>query len=449
MSNLPVLTEHRMLRFLTVTALYFAQGIQLGLMNVAIPAYLAAQGVSPAAVGAFIGASLLPWSLKFISAPMMDRFSYLPMGRRRPWILVGISGAMLGYLGMAMVPDPLHRLVTLTLFAVIASAFTAILDVAVDGMAIEVLLKEEQPKANGFMWGGKVVGSAVTAAIASHLLNAWGMAATFFAIAFFVLSFSLFPLLLRERAGEKILPWMQGTISQYGKRVQLHSWSQIFSSLWKAITLPSSLLLLLFGYIHGITYGLFDAIMPVLTVQDLAWTDTGFSNLAATAGIFGGLTGMILGGMAIERVGRIFSIKIFLGCYFIVVVVMGFIEPLWQQDWVIQTYTVTIYTIRTLILIALFALAMSFCWKPIGATQFALYMAVANLGLSSGAALLGPLKGFLNFSQVFFALGVITLLSLVVILLIQPQRHILQLKGLNPLTGPGWQPSETSGRKAR
>ena len=99
--HLPVLSEHRNLRFITVTALYFAQGIQLGLMNVAIPAYLAANGVSPAIVGSFIGASLLPWSLKFFCAPLMDRFTYLPLGRRRPWILVGLVGAFAGYVSMS------------------------------------------------------------------------------------------------------------------------------------------------------------------------------------------------------------------------------------------------------------------------------------------------------------------------------------------------------------
>lgn len=428
--NLPVLTEHRNLRYITVTALYFAQGIQLGLMNVAIPAYLAANGISPAMVGSFIGASLLPWSLKFFCAPLMDRFTYLPLGRRRPWILVGLVGAFAGYVSMSLVADPLNNLVTLTICAAIASAFTAILDVAVDGMAIEVLPVEEQPRANGFMWGGKVIGSAVTAAGAAYLLNHWGMPRTFFTIGIVVMGFGLFPILFRERSGEKLLPWTAGEVSAFALNLQLENWSQIFTKLWKAISLPSSLVLLLFGFLNGITYGLFDAIMPVFTVQHLDWSDTNFSNLAATAGIIGGLTGMLIGGLVIEYIGRIRSIQFFLVCYLAVVLVMGLVQSQWNHEFVIHTFAICIYTLRTLILIALFALAMSFCWKPIGATQFAVYMAIANLGISSGAAILGPLERFLDFSQLFYALGFFTVLILCLIFLIDPERHNLRLKEL-------------------
>ena len=84
LSSLPALSENKWLRLALVTALYAAQGIQMGLMMVAIPAYLAGQQASAATIGGFIGASLLPWSLKILTGPIMDRFGFLPMGRRRP-----------------------------------------------------------------------------------------------------------------------------------------------------------------------------------------------------------------------------------------------------------------------------------------------------------------------------------------------------------------------------
>ncbi len=45
---------------------------------------MAKQGVSPAVIGSFIAITILPWSLKLINGPIMDRWSFLPMGRRRP-----------------------------------------------------------------------------------------------------------------------------------------------------------------------------------------------------------------------------------------------------------------------------------------------------------------------------------------------------------------------------
>ena len=74
-SLFPALTTNQPLRLLTVTAMYFAQGIQTGLLLTAIPAYLASQAVDPVAIGGFIGVVMLPWTFKLISAPLMDRFS--------------------------------------------------------------------------------------------------------------------------------------------------------------------------------------------------------------------------------------------------------------------------------------------------------------------------------------------------------------------------------------
>ena len=105
---LPALTEHKILRLSTVTAMYFAQGVQSGLLFTAIPAYLAMKGVEASVIGGFIGLLFLPWSLKIISAPVMDRFSFLPMGRRRPWVITGMIGALIGYIGMSLVDDPLN-----------------------------------------------------------------------------------------------------------------------------------------------------------------------------------------------------------------------------------------------------------------------------------------------------------------------------------------------------
>ena len=59
MNNFPALTENRPLRFLTISILYFTQGIQTGLFLTAMPAYLANQGVEAAAIAGFIGVIML------------------------------------------------------------------------------------------------------------------------------------------------------------------------------------------------------------------------------------------------------------------------------------------------------------------------------------------------------------------------------------------------------
>ena len=96
--TLPALSENTFLRYFSFAALYVAQGIPEGLLWYAIPAWLAMNGKSAAEIGSYVAVIGIPWSLKILNAPLMDRFTYLPMGRRRPWILFGQFGLIASFL---------------------------------------------------------------------------------------------------------------------------------------------------------------------------------------------------------------------------------------------------------------------------------------------------------------------------------------------------------------
>ena len=151
-----ILTQSRYLRYFSFTILYVAQGFPFGLVTVALPAFLLERGTSPAAVGGFVGVAMLPWTFKWLAGPMMDRFTYLAMGRRRPWVLVAQLGLALTGLAFAFFPDGLDNLVTLTALCFVLNCFGAAQDVAVDGMAMDVLPEEEHGRANAFMGFGQV-----------------------------------------------------------------------------------------------------------------------------------------------------------------------------------------------------------------------------------------------------------------------------------------------------
>lgn len=155
---LAALSESLVLRLSAFTALYAAQGLPYGLLSVAVPAHMAERGFSPAAIGSFIGITLLPWSLKLVNGPIMDRWSFLPMGRRRPWVLVAQAGMVVSSVAIAFLPNPLDHLGWLTALGFAINFFTAFQDVAVDGMAIDIIPVNQQARANGFMWGGKTLG---------------------------------------------------------------------------------------------------------------------------------------------------------------------------------------------------------------------------------------------------------------------------------------------------
>lgn len=434
LSSLPALSENKLLRLSLVTTLYAAQGIQMGLMMVAIPAYLAGQQASAALIGGFIGASLLPWSLKILTGPIMDRYSFLPMGRRRPWVIFGLLGAIVGYLIMGLIDQPLDHFLLFTTAAVVVSSFTAFLDVAIDGMAIDIFPLQEQPQANSFMWGGKVIGSALTTGGAAWTLKEFGLEVTCFVAFGFSILFLIMPILLRERPGERLLPWSKGHASAISLDLKLDNWKDIIGSLVKVIFLPASILLALVSFLHGITYGLFDAIMPMISIQKSGWTDQAYSNLSAVSGLVAGIVGIVSGKYLVQWFGRKSSLSYLIILLICAAIAMGLASSWWDNALTIQSYVLITYLLRTLFLIILFATAMAICWLPVAATQFALYMAIANLGISTGAALLGPLKSQFTYSQILFIFSLILLIGLAILSRIRLEDHLVTLDGL---THPG------------
>ncbi len=209
-TTLPALANNAFWRYLAVTALYFAEGLNMGLLFVGIPAWMAQNDKTPTEIGAIAAACALPWTFKFIVAPLMDRYTYLPMGRKRPWVLLGQLGLAGSLIALAFVPDPLNNLDLFAGATFLVSAFGAVQDAAVDGMAVDVIPGEQQARANGFMGGARMIGSSIALAGGSWLLAHYGFTAAALAIAGAVGLLTIVPLLLREEAGEKLLPWTAG-----------------------------------------------------------------------------------------------------------------------------------------------------------------------------------------------------------------------------------------------
>ena len=89
-------------RIAAVTLQSFSSGLPLGLVWIALPAFLTYRGVDIKTVGIFSLAQA-PWSFKFLWSPLMDRYGprFGGVGRRRSWILVCQALLLLGILGLA------------------------------------------------------------------------------------------------------------------------------------------------------------------------------------------------------------------------------------------------------------------------------------------------------------------------------------------------------------
>ena len=399
--TLPSLSENTFLRYFNFIALYFAQGVPEGMLTFGIPAWMAMNGKTPGEVAGFAIVMVLPWSFKFIVAPMMDRYTYLPMGRKRPWILIGQLGLIVGLIFMAYVPDPLNNLNQLMIAGFIVSFFGAFQDVATDGMAVDIIPIDQQARANGLMWGSKIVGVSIALALGSWLLNKYSFTTAMLTLSFMIGIIMLIPIFLRERQDEKILPWTSGKASAETKNLQLDNWAEIFKSLFQVFSLRNSLLIAVLLFLTNGSFKYIATLLPIFTVKELGWTNVEYSQYYATAKLIGGIVGMVLGGILIEKFGKKRMMNIYFSCFLMITFGFVFFKTYWSNVTFMYAFMIIYNILYTIFCIGIFASAMQCCWKKVSASQFTLYMTIANLGQISLAALIGPIKANFNWQITF------------------------------------------------
>ena len=69
-----------------LSTLYLSQGLPFGFFTQALPVFMRKQHYSLEAIG-LTTILALPWALKFLWAPFVDRYGSKRLGRRRSWIL--------------------------------------------------------------------------------------------------------------------------------------------------------------------------------------------------------------------------------------------------------------------------------------------------------------------------------------------------------------------------
>lgn len=438
-NKIPALSENTNLRYANFIALYFAEGLHMGMLFVGIPAWLAMQGKTPTEIGAFAVACSLPWTFKFVAAPLMDRYAYLPMGRKRPWVIGAQLGLTASFVALAFVPEPLLNLDLLNIAAFVASFCGALQDAATDGMAVDVLEDHQQARANGFMGGARMIGSSLALAVGSWILNVYGFTSAILAISVMIGLMTFVPILLREQAEEKILPWTAGRASARNETLQVSDWSTILKSLYSLFRLRDSMLVGAMMFVTMGSYNYFETLLPLFAVKITGWTNTLYSQAFATADLIGGIAGLLIGGYLIERFGK----KRMIGFYFFLIMLITsaliLSKPLWQNTTFLYGFIIVYRWLNAFAKIGAYAIAMQCCSKKVSASQFTFYMTLGSLGSMAGATLIGPMKE--NFSwDVTFSLFIILLaFSWVIVYLLDIKKLTKRIETITKTALPGFQ----------
>ena len=143
--------------WLMVAALYFTQGVPLGLAMEALPAMLRRDG-APLDALAFLPLVGLPWVLKFLWAAQVDNRWNARLGRRRSWLLPMQALATACLLGAALLGLSAASAPLIVALAALGSLASATQDIATDGLLAERFEGPALGCANALQVGGTMVG---------------------------------------------------------------------------------------------------------------------------------------------------------------------------------------------------------------------------------------------------------------------------------------------------
>jgi PAT family beta-lactamase induction signal transducer AmpG len=408
-----VLADSPRMRYLTGALMYFAQGIPYGLLAIAIPAWLASQGVGAGAIGSYLAVIVLPWAFKLVTGPFMDRFQLPAMGARRPWVLGAQLGLTISLLGLMFIRNPAEQMGLLMLVGVIINSFAATQDVAVDGMAIDLTPVNEQGRLNAFMTAGKAAGWSITASVSGLLLVNFGVEVTAIVASAVAGAIFLYGIVVLEREGEQRFPWGRAK-RVFRSKVSELSFGAVFRGIGSAMWQKAALVVLLIMFFDGLVTGYGQALMPVAAVNLFGYTTDQWSNLVAMMGLVG--AGISLGlGPLIDRFGA----KSMLMLNISLLAVHAFLIAQTQHLWVDSTYVRVMLSIWVMMLpvvmVCSLALAMAVCSSKLSATQFAIFMSAANLGHAAGAKLFGMMAENSPFDVIYMVLGSLVVVMMVVL----------------------------------
>ena len=388
-----ILSESKRLRFFTLFIFYLNQGVGWGLFSLLLPIWLTANGATIGQVATVASITALPWSLKFINGFLIDRYTFLPMGRRRIWVV----GAQIVVLAIMIIvallspqPNEIFLLASLGFGMNLAINFQ---DVGVDALAIDVMEDSERATGTGIMFGSQVIGIAITVGLGGWLINSFGLSLAIISLTSVPAFTLLYGLVIIERAGEKNLPWGQGKTHPFNREREIKAWRPLLKETLSATFGPVSLLVIPLLFIRSIGAGAINVFGPTLFTTHGGWSTTSYSNLVSLGAVVTGIWGMLLGGKIVKGLGEKNVIAFCLGSLCVLYACFAALPMLWTEKWFLVSFAIAVELIGITAMIAVIPICMRLCVPAVVASQFVIYMSIANLGAPAGALLASVTAG--------------------------------------------------------
>ncbi len=173
-------------RMLTCVVLGFSSGLPLYLLLQLLPAWLRTEGINLKTIAAFAFIQL-PYTWKFIWAPLMDRYNLIaPMGRRRSWMLITQIALFFTIIAYGFFKPGLN-IASIAVVCTLVALFSASQDIVIDAFRREILSDEELGLGNSIHVNAYRVAGLVPGSLALILADHFAWSHVFWIVALFML----------------------------------------------------------------------------------------------------------------------------------------------------------------------------------------------------------------------------------------------------------------------
>ena len=267
----------------------FTSGLPLFILLSLLQAWLAKSGLNVKALGLF-ALVMFPYTWKFLWSPLMDRFHFGRMGRRRGWM--GLTQVTLfvaiGTMGMF---DPLTQLPAIAAMASLVAFLSASQDIVIDAYRREILPDSEQGLGSAIHVNAYKVAGMVPGALSLVLADLMPWHQVFWITAGFMLPGLICTLLIKEPKvyGDPPKNLRAAVLLPFQEFISRNGWQ---SALW------------VLGFIF--LYKLGDSMATALATKfyiDLGFTMTQIGAISKTTSLWSSVAGGIIGGIWMVKIG--------------------------------------------------------------------------------------------------------------------------------------------------
>lgn len=368
----------------SILFLGFFSGLPLVLSGSTLQAWFTTAGVSIAGIGALTLVSF-PYVLKFLWAPLMDRYSVRWFGRRRGWIAVTQILIALTLMSMAFC-NPIQYGYLLAVFACLLAFFSASQDIAINAYQTEILVEEERGVGASAYVVGYRLAILVSGGLALIFADFIGWKLTYIIMALVMLSGVFFTRVSPKNTSHQDSP----------KTIK----AAIVDPFRDFLSRKSAIIILLFIILYkfGDAFGL--SLNTAFLLRGVGFSLIDIGTVYKITSVVATLAGTFVGGVLMSRLSLYRSLFIFGVLQSLSLLLFVWLALVGKNFTLMASAIGAEFFTGGMATAAFFALLMSLCNKRYTATQFALFSAIASVG----RVMIGPIAAVVvsNLGWAFF-----------------------------------------------